>query len=306
MAKISNESENSKWERINQIYARLINNTSGVTITDLAKELDVSTKTIQRDLHEVLASHGAVKCGRFWKIDPSLASDSLAPKERVIIAILDEMAKGGGRAFYGKAHSLLAQITQQLEHPIFANLDSESLEEAHIESFEKIENSIKTKMEIEFDYKQKHFQVKPLKLAFFDGFWYLLTLDTNDFDQFKKFHLKSISNLSFLNQTFTMPQLVEDRLKKANSIWFDLSEEFDVKLLVSKDIAKFFERKPLKGQSITGKDADGSIEITLAITNEMEIMPLIQWYMPHIKVLEPDWLADSIKAKVSAYLSEIQ
>ena len=102
-----------------------------------------------------------------------------------------------------------------------------------------------------------------------------------------------------------MPQLVEDRLKKANSIWFDLTEQFDVKLLVSKDIAKFFERKPLKGQSITGKDADGSIEITLAITNEMEIMPLIQWYMPHIKVLEPDWLADSIKTKVSAYLSEI-
>ena len=28
------------------------------------------------------------------------------------------MAKGAGGIFYSKAHSLLSQITQQLEHPI--------------------------------------------------------------------------------------------------------------------------------------------------------------------------------------------
>ena len=100
--------------------------------------------------------------------------------------------------------------------------------------------------------------------------------------------------------------LVEDRLKKANTIWFDLTEPYDVKLLVSSCISKFFEKKPLKGQSITGKDKDGSVEITIPITHEMEIVPLILWYMPHIKVLEPDWLANEIKNKVEGYLQEIK
>ena len=39
----------------------LKNNVHGFTIAELAKELDVSTKTIQRDLYEVLSDLGANK-----------------------------------------------------------------------------------------------------------------------------------------------------------------------------------------------------------------------------------------------------
>ncbi len=37
----------------------------------------------------------------------------------------------------------------------------------------------------------------------------------------------------------------------------------------------------------------------------MEIIPIIFWYIPHIKVLEPQWLADNIKEKVTSYAKEI-
>ena len=47
MPKIVNKKQdNSKYNRINQIYEILKNNTHGMTITELSKELDVSTKTI--------------------------------------------------------------------------------------------------------------------------------------------------------------------------------------------------------------------------------------------------------------------
>lgn len=306
MAKISKPLDNSKYERINKIYERLNNNSNGATFTELANELGVSTKTIQRDFNEVLIGLGALRYGRYWKIDQKEARDSLGVQERIIIGILDEMAKNAGKTFYGKAHSLLSQITQQLDHPIFANLDSEALDDTNIKLFEELELAIKNKNEVSFEYKSKLFQIKPLKLAFFDGFWYLLTLDSSNEDTFKKFHLKTIKNLNQLDIIFQTPLLVEDRLKKANTIWFDLTEPYDVKLLVSSSISKFFERKPLKGQSITGKDKDGSVEITIPITHEMEIVPLILWYMPHIKVLEPDWLANEIKNKVEGYLQEIK
>ena len=307
MPKIVNKKQdNSKYNRINQIYEILKNNTHGMTITELSKELDVSTKTIQRDLYEVLNEFGAIKEGRTWKINPKLTKDNLASNEKLILGILDEMAKGAGKVFYSKAHSLLSQVTQQLEHPIFANVNSEFLEEKNMILFEQMEKAIKQKVEIIFDYEKYQFHVKPLKLAFFDGFWYLLALHIGKKDEvFKKYHLKSIKNVQALEVNFEIPQIVEDRLRYANSVWFNLDEQFPVKLFLDKNIRKYFERKPLRGQSITGEDKDGSIQIEIKITNEMEIIPLIFWYIPYIKVLEPQWLADMVKERVENYVKEI-
>ena len=307
MPKIVNKKQdNSKYNRINLIYEMLKNNTHGMTITELSKELYVSTKTIQRDLYEVLNEFGAIKEGRTWKINPKLTQDNLASNEKLILGILDEMAKGAGKVFYSKAHSLLSQVTQQLEHPIFANVNSEFLEEKNMILFEQMEKAIKQKVEIIFDYEKYQFHVKPLKLAFFDGFWYLLALHIKDNKEtFKKYHLKTIKNIQIQENTFEIPEIIEERLRYANSVWFNLDEQFPVKLFLDKNIRKYFERKPLRGQSITGEDKDGSIQIEIKITNEMEIIPLIFWYIPYIKVLEPQWLADDVKEKVQSYLKEI-
>lgn len=303
---LQKQNDSTKYNRINQIYEMLKNNVHGMTIAELANELDVSTKTIQRDLYKVLSDLGAVKDGRTWKIDPKLANDDLNTNERLILGILDEMAKSAGKIFYSKAHSLLTQITQQLEHPIFANVNGEYLEEKNIELFENIEKAIKEKTEIKFDYEKYNFHVKPLKLAFFDGFWYLLALHIqNNKETFKKYHLKTIRNVQILNKTFEIPALVEERLKYANSVWFNLDEQFVVRLFIDKEIKKYFERKPLRGQTIIGEDKDGSIEIEIKISNTMEILPLILYYIPYIKVLEPQSLANEIKDRVQGYLKEI-
>src|SRR5574344_1354223 len=285
---IQKQNDSTKYNRINQIYEMLKNNIHGFTIAELANELDVSTKTIQRDLYEVLSDLGAIKEGWTWKIDPKLASDDLNTKERLILGILDEMAKSAGNVFYSKAHSLLSQITQQLEHPIFTNVNGEYLEDKTVALFEQIEIAIKEKNEIKFDYEKYNFHVKPLKLAFFDGFWYLLALHVKkNKEEFKKYHLKTIKKVEVLSTKFEIPALVEDRLKFANSVWFNLDEQYSVRLFIDKQIRKYFERKPLRGQSIIGEDRDGSIE-------------------REIKVLEPQHLADEIKDRVQGYLKEIK
>ncbi|MFY9105811.1 helix-turn-helix transcriptional regulator [Aliarcobacter cryaerophilus] len=303
---IQKQNDSTKYNRINQIYEMLKNNVHGFTIAELANELDVSTKTIQRDLYEVLSDLGAIKEGRTWKIDPKLASDDLNTKERLILGILDEMAKSAGSIFYSKAHSLLSQITQQLEHPIFTNVNGEYLEDKTVALFEQIEIAIKDKNEIKFDYEKYNFHVKPLKLAFFDGFWYLLALHVKkNKEEFKKYHLKTIKKVEVLSTKFEIPALVEERLKFANSVWFNLDEQYSVRLFIDKQIRKYFERKPLRGQSIIGEDKDGSIEIEIKISSNMEIIPLILYYIPYIKVLEPQHLADEIKDRVQGYLKEI-
>ena len=86
---IQKQNDSTKYNRINQIYEMLKNNVHGFTIAELANELDVSTKTIQRDLYEVLSDLGAIKEGRTWKIDPKLENDDLNSNERLILGILD-------------------------------------------------------------------------------------------------------------------------------------------------------------------------------------------------------------------------
>lgn len=302
---LQKQNDNTKYNRLNQIYEILKNNSYGMNITELSKEFEVSTKTIQRDLVE-LQKYGAIRVGRTWKIDPKLKEDNLSSNEKMVLGILDEMAKGAGKIFYSKAHSLLSQVSQQLEHPIFANINSEYLEEKNILLFNEIESVIKEKVEIIFDYENHKFHVKPLKLAFFDGFWYMLVLHIKgEKEEFKKFHLKTIKNIQLLENKFEIPQIVEDRLNHANSVWFNLDEQFIVRLYIDKIIRKYFERKPLRGQRIIGEDKDGSIEIEIIASHEMEIIPLVYWYIPYIKVLEPQWLADSVKGRAIKYLEGI-
>ena len=56
---------------------------------------------------------------------------------------------------------------------------------------------------------------------------------------------------------------------------------------------------------IMGEDSDGSIEIEIKITHNMEIKPLIYWYIPHIKVLEPQWLVDIMKKDIGTFFKDI-
>ena len=139
----------------------------------------------------------------------------------------------------------------------------------------------------------------------FDGFWYLLFLDTGKNDTFKKFHLKSIASIKILEDKFEIEAKIEDRLKNINSAWATLDEPKIAKLLLAPQIKKYFERKPYAKQSIYGQDPDGSVIIDIEYTNIMEIKPLIYYYIPFIKVLEPKELADMLRDEIGEYFNEI-
>ena len=53
------------------------------------------------------------------------------------------------------------------------------------------------------------------------------------------------------------------------------------------------------------QNADGSAEIEIEFSNIMEIKPLVYYFLPHIKVIEPKWLNDEIKVEIAGYLDEI-
>lgn len=310
MPQLTFEKTGAKWERLSYIYDRLMRTPDGVTISELSGELDVSTKTIQRDLHEALAGAGVYCDGRRWKLNRSKQEDGLGATERIVLGVLDSLAKNAGAPFYSKAHKLLEQVSHQLEHPLFASLNSETLSEENLKLFGNLEKAIKSKIQINVNYvtvqgKTRTMTLKPLKLAYFEGFWYLLALDSAEKDTFKKLHLKSIKSIMPTEENFLVSNDINEKIASARSVWFELfKESFTVRLFVEKDVAPYFERKPFPHQSITGKDKDGSIEVTLQATHEMEIIPFVLWYLPHIHIMEPQWLADKLQERMTAFLTK--
>ena len=303
MKPIITKQENSKFERINTIALKLRERPH--TIKELTAMLGVTSKTIQRDLYDTLREYGAVKNGHYWSLKDEDASDGLDGDDRVVLNILDNVAKNMGSNFYSKAHVLLEQISQQLNHPILTNINNEKLSEDDLVNFQTLEDAIREKAEITCTYNGFEFLVKPLKLALFEGFWYLLLLDSKKGNKFKKFHLKSIKDIKRSGDKFELSSELDERVKAMNSAWANLEAPKIARLLLAPEVAKYFERKPHAKQRITGQDSDGSVEIEIEFTHIMEIKPLIYYYLPFIKVLEPKELADEVKKDVSEYLKEI-
>jgi len=140
-----------------------------------------------------------------------------------------------------------------------------------------------------------------------EGFWYLIALDSRN-DKLKKYYLKNITNIEVLKDSFTSDSKLDEILDNALSIWFDRDKEpFEVKLSVSSEIAKYFKRKPIsKTQTIESLFEDGSMEIVVKITHEMEIIPLVKYWIPHVKVLEPAWIKEKIEDDIRGYLRVLQ
>ena len=72
--------------------------------------------------------------------------------------------------------------------------------------------------------------------------------------------------------------------------------------MAGKSCAKFFKRRPLPTQSILSLNNDGSMEFGVKITHEMEILPLIKYWIPCLDILEPKWIKDMIIEDLTRYI----
>ena len=196
----------------------------------------------------------------------------------------------------------MRSLSEGLNHPIYVNINAEKLSQKELEIFKSIENAIRQKHLISVLYRKMEFELKPVKIALFDGFWYLLALDG---EKFKKFHLKSLSDIKILAESFSIDESLEARIKNAFSVWFELGQSFSVRLHIHKCVRRYFERRPLPTQIIMRENSDKSIEIELEITNIMEIKPIIYHYIPFIRVIEPAWLASELKDEILEFAKSL-
>jgi len=259
------------------VILQKLNDGEALSVKELANEFNVSTKTIQRDFNDRLApSFPIYQDKRLWKFQYGYKLEkSKDIEEQLILDILEKVAENFGYNFANKSKTLISKIKNETFNPIYTKLNIEDIGNK-LSEIKLLEEAISLKKEIKCDYKIKDSYttvLQPLKIVNFEGFWYLIALRK---EKIRKYYLKNILNIKILDIIFKVDTKIEDLLKNSISIWFNENiEPFEVKLLANKDIAKYFKRKPFPTQKIIKEYDDGSIEFSINITNEYEIIPRV-------------------------------
>ena len=294
--------------RLVSILTKLYNGES-LSVKDLAEEFNVSTRTIQRDFNERLISFPIYQENRLWKMQDGFKLEKTTSiEDQVVLDIMEKLVDGVGDKFSSKAKALLSKIKNDELNPIYAKLDMEDIGDK-LEIIEQLESAINSKFIINCKYKLKEnrtysLKINPLKIANYEGFWYLIAQDCHDKNALKKYYLKNIFNIKNTDMNFQVSSKLEELLNNSISIWFqEKKEPFEVKINISNVVSKYMQRKPIAPtQIIESIYEDGSIDIVVKVTHEMEIMPLVKYWLPYMKVLEPKWIDDMICKDLKEYL----
>ena len=292
-------------ERLREILARLYAG-EVLSIKELAQEFGTSLRTIQRDVNERLELFPIQKKGEKFFIADRAAQTPLDPEDQAVLELLDELSRRQGGAFYAKAHSVLRKLRYASVNPYYAKLYMEDIGDKLSEAA-RIEQAIRERRRVRCRYRKDSepipIEIDPVKIANFEGYWYIIALDSRN-GRVKKYLLRKCSDVELTGSRFTVHEELQKRIDEAVNVWFEPENDpIEVRLFINSDVAGYFRLKPIgPTQAILGEDSDGSIEVSVTITHSMEIVPIVKYWLPHLRVLEPEEIDEAIRRDIQAYL----
>jgi predicted DNA-binding transcriptional regulator YafY len=153
--------------------------------------------------------------------------------------------------------------------------------------------------------------LKCLKLIFMDNNWYIAFV--NDEDELRLGRISFIEDVNYSkNRLSFQPSSVEKHLNfidnhLQNSMTLYGVDTKKAILKASPNIARYFEKdmkKFLKTETFIKKDEDGSVIFSVDYTQELEILPFVQKWLPDLEILEPSDLKEAYRLKLEVMLKK--
>lgn len=258
---------------------------------ELASRFKVSERTIYRDLNSlnlILEHKGNSKYGfstvvEYYKMISFFGIDKYLPDfSQSFLKSIPETIQN---------RSVLIKFNG-IEHKIKSYLKTH---------YERIRYAIDNKRECYILYKSKNRTIYPYKLICHNTIWYLNAIEEG---KLKSFSLNRIEWLDVSKKTFLPDNNIVNMLMESKDPWTS-HNYFHARVLVSKSIADYFKRRDvLPNQCIVDESSD-SLTISCSAMSEKQILPLIQYWIPNIKVLEPEWLKIKFEQNLRDYISQL-
>lgn len=282
-----------------------------VFLPNIADELDVTLRTVQRDLH-ILEDAGFplanTKKGAYCFVEGfSLQRMRLNAKEAAMLALMGDISHSLGDGFAETYKELRNKIVESRNNPFFIKIaKGQAFKDTQL--LKTLEQAINEQQHVEISYENSSLSgraISPLKIAWFNGFWYLLAYGKDE--TILKLRLDKIKGAILLETVFERPQKLEKILQDSASIWFEENRKIKVNLTVDAEVAQYFKKREyFPKQKIVKTAKDGTITLECAVGRYEEILPIILEWIPHIVVQEPKELKDLVGKKVKEYSSKIK
>lgn len=231
-----------------------------------------------------------------------LSDTLLSAEELVTIKLLENHSDTLGRRFNIASKRLFNRFKRRASLNIFKKTKMEKIGKDDEGKLAIIKNAISSKAVLACRYGGKERIIHPLKIVMLEGYWYLFLWDAKD-NIIKTFHLKTIEALDATGEQFEQPHTnILEKLDGAINAYFKDAPPIDVELLIHKKVLRYFERQPLSPSQILSPTNDPNYtKLEIRITDEMEIIPTIQQFLPYVKAVEPQTLCERIEENLQNY-----
>lgn len=280
---------------------KLLNENRYVTSSIVAEEFEVSIRTAQRYLNEMTYLPGVCydeENHRWYLTDKYGLQDSyLKSNELAILSGIFDYAESLLQSDYSdmlkKIKKKIIAASNKENIVSFLKTDTVAFEKI-APVFTELENSILNRQEIQFKYSKNDeiYKVRPYRLIYSDGFWYLV--GAKEKDEIRKFGLDLISDIQPTGNTYEeVPKGVEEEIQGAKSIFFDPHKKIMVECLMQSRLAGFLKRKKFfPYQEIIEEKDNGDIIFSFQAGSPLECVKLCLDWIPHIKIISPHVVRD--------------
>jgi len=281
---------------------------------EFAEEFNVHHRTVQRDL-ELLNQAGFLvtspeKGLHTFEKGFSLRKTELSSEEASLLAFFYEIARSLGGRFEESFQTILKKVLhRQHESPYYAKIPHGLKLDKEYPFIGELEDAVADSKKIELTYRlpdgtMREYPARPLKIVFFEGFWYLIALVTER-DWIVKYRLDRVTRIKALDRYFKVPKNLQAMLDESVNVWFDKGPLKKVVLKVDKEAARFFiDAKYFPRQKIK-RNRDGSLTIRAVVSSDMEILPNLMRWIPMVTVVSPKDLKALVRAKIASYLKKL-
>jgi predicted DNA-binding transcriptional regulator YafY len=298
----------------------------GATIDGLASELEVTTRTIRRDLAALQEAGFALYDERddqgrvHWRLDghalhglesgftlPELCAMYLSrnlleavagtPFRRDLtnaFARLEKMLSPRMRQFLDRLPSVLAAKPGPRARGAASSPDAVArLLEAtlHFRVTTMTYHSVSSK-------RVKEYLVHPYRLAFAQGGMYLLAY-VPEYKSVRTFAIDRITSVTLEKQTFTPKQDIGDDVF-ANSLGVNTGPAQRVEIEFSADVAPYVRARVWHASQDVRDNGDGGVHVTMDVCHDWALRSWILSWGPFARVVAPAALARTIRADLEA------
>lgn len=294
------EQESSKNEKIAYRLADILtslNMGEKLTIKGLAEKYQTHPRTISRDLNERLAFLPMKQEGEYYSLEMSYLG-KLSYKDIKNFAHIS----GFGSLYPQLDKSFMREILDSRANNVYS-AKGYFFEDASLfkDTLEVFKQAIKQRCEVAFLYKNEPRTVQPYRLVHHHGCWYLAAVSNN---QLRAYRVSRIANPKAYSEqdVFEFDKTILKQLENEESIWFSQQKQ-EVVLSVHSDVALHFkQRQLLPEQQVIKSLDDGSLLVSSKISHATQILPLVRYWIPHLKIVNPQSLQQQLEKELQGYL----